>query len=207
MSRDLPQLRVVGDLSGLPDAVMGPRSLVWWGTFGFMLIEGTGFVLAAGALLYLSAQSPHWPPVGDHLPDLGFGTAFTALILLSALPNLWLERRARRCDLVACRWGLVVMSLIGVALLVLRGYELAHLNVRWDADAYGSLVWLLIFLHLTHVLTDLGDTLVITAWLFTHEPGKAQFSDISDNAGYWSFVILAWPPVYLLIYWLPRWSS
>ncbi|CAN5363673.1 cytochrome c oxidase subunit 3 [soil metagenome] len=206
MTQSLPKLTAALDVSHLPNAAMGPASLVWWGTLGFMLIEGTGFVLGGGALLYLAAQAPQWPPRGDALPDLAFGTAFTVLILLSAIPNLWLERRARQCDLAACRWGLVVMSLIGVALLVLRGYEMAHLNVRWDADAYGSLVWLMIFLHLTHVITDLADTLVIGAWLFTHEPGHPQYADISDNAGYWSFVILAWPPIYVLVYWLPRWS-
>jgi cytochrome c oxidase subunit 3 len=207
MNQDLPQLYAVADVSDLPDAVMGPTSLIWWGTFGFMLIEGSGFVLAGGSLLYLAAQGVQWPPRGDAPPDLAFGTAFTVLILLSALPNLWLERRARHCDLVACRSGLVAMSLIGLGLLVLRGYEMAHLNVRWDADAYGSLVWLMIFLHLTHVITDLFDTLVITGWLFSHEPGKSQYSDISDNAGYWTFVVITWPPIYILVYWMPRWSA
>lgn len=202
----LPELTPVGDVAELPDAAMGPRGLIWWGTFGFMLIEGAGFVLAGGSLLYLWAQAPQWPPAGARPPALGFGIAFTVLILLSALPNIWLQKRARACDLPASRLGLVVMTLLGVVLMVLRGYELAHLNIRWSANAYGSLVWLMMILHTSHVLTDLIDTLVIAVWSFTHQPGRPQFADISDNAGYWSFVVLTWPPIFLLVYALPRWS-
>ena len=96
------------------------------------------------------------------------------------------------------------MSLIGLVLLILRGFELAHLNVRWSDDAYASALWMLMVLHASHVLTDLGDTLVILVWLCTHEVGENQYSDVVDNAAYWDFVILTWLPIYLLVYWSPR---
>jgi heme/copper-type cytochrome/quinol oxidase subunit 3 len=63
---------------------------------------------------------------------------------------------------------------------------------------------MLMVLHTSHVVTDLGETGVQSLWLFTHEVGDPQFSDIEDNANYWSFVVLAWLPIYFLIYWLPR---
>ena len=31
-----------------------------------------------------------------------------------------------------------------------------------------------------------------------------RFSDVSDNAFYWDFVVLSWLPIYFLIYWVPR---
>jgi cytochrome c oxidase subunit III len=31
------------------------------------------------------------------------------------------------------------------------------------------------------------------------------FSDVSDNAFYWYFVVASWLPLYFLIYWVPRW--
>ena len=31
--------------------------------------------------------------------------------------------------------------------------------------------------------------------------------DTDENALYWRFVWLTWLPIYLLIYWLPRWFS
>ena len=199
-------VEIVGDLSGLPDSASGPRHLVWWGNVGFMAIEGTAFVLAMGAYLYFVTQAHAWPPAGDRPPDLLWGAIFTVGLLLSALPNLWVLRRARAKDERGVRIGAALMTLIGAVLLVPRGFEFAHLNVAWHHDAYGSVLWMLMVLHTSHVVTDLGDTAVQAAWFFTHEIGDDQFADAEDNANYWSFVVLAWLPIYLLLYWLPRWS-
>jgi cytochrome c oxidase subunit 3 len=199
-----PDIRIVGDLSQLPDSAIGPRSLVWWGTLGFMLIEGMGFLLAAGVYLYLRGQTSGWPPPGDRPPDLTMGVAFTALLLLSEIPNRWVAVKAKAKDTRAVRWGMVLMSLLGVLLMAIRGLEFGHLNVRWNHDAYGSAIWLLMFLHTTHVLTDLGDTVVLGASLWTREIRDSQFSDANDNAGYWSFVVFTWLPIYALVYWGPR---
>ncbi len=198
------KIDVVIDLSDLPISAMGPRSLLWWGTFGFMLIEGMGFLLAAGAYLYLRGQAPTWPLAGHRPPDHWAGLSFTLVAVASVLPNLWVAARAKKKDEPTVRWGVLLMTLIGVLLVIVRGFEFAHLNVRWDDNAYGSLVWLLMVLHTTHVITDLGDTAVLSLWLFTHEVGDDQFSDINDNAGYWNFVIIAWLPIYLLVYWGAR---
>jgi heme/copper-type cytochrome/quinol oxidase subunit 3 len=197
--------RVVGDLSQLPDWAMGPRNVVWWGNLGFMLIEGTAFLLAIATYLYLQSQSPAWPPAGDRLPDLLWATIFTIGLLGSELPNLWVSRKAVAKDAAGVRLGTLAVAILGVVLIAIRGIELAHLNVRWDHDAYGSVVWMLVVLHTSHVVTDLGDTVVQSAWLYSHEIGDDQFSDVQDNSEYWSFVVLAWLPIYGLIYWVPRW--
>jgi cytochrome c oxidase subunit 3 len=198
-------IEIVGDVSDLPASVMGPRSLLWWGTLGFMLIEGTGFLLAAGAYVYLRGQTPHWPPAGDRPPDLWAGTLFTVLLVLSAIPNAWVAAMAKQKRALLTRWGVLLMTVLGVGLSGMRAVEFAHLNIRWDQDGYGSVIWLLMFLHTTHILTDLGDTAVLGGWLFSHEIGDDQFSDVNDNAGYWSFVVISWLPIYLLVYWGPRW--
>lgn len=199
-----PPSRLVGDLAYLPGHADGARHVVWWGNLGFMLIEGTGFLLAIGAYLYLQSQSPAWPRGGDALPGLTWSGLFTGGLLLSVIPNIWVLRQARQKREGRVRIGVLAMTLIGLALAVARWFELQHLGVRWDHDAYGSVVWLLMVLHTSHIVTDLGDTAVQAAWLYTHEVGADQFSDVEDNANYWSFVVLAWLPIYGLIYWLPR---
>lgn len=57
MTAQARPVRVVGDLSGLPDSAQRASHLGWWGNIGFMAIEGTGFLLAAGVYLYLRSQS------------------------------------------------------------------------------------------------------------------------------------------------------
>lgn len=198
------QVEIVGDLSMLPESASGARHLVWWGNIGFMVIEGTGFALAAAAYLYVLTQAPYWPPPGHRAPDLSWALIFTAGLLLSEIPNLWVLRCARAKDARAMRIGVVAMTIIAAALFVPRAFEFAHLNVWWSDDAYGSLVWLLLFLHTTHVVTDWADTAVLGAWLYSHEVGEDQFSAVEDNANYWTFVVLTWLPIHLLIYWAPR---
>jgi heme/copper-type cytochrome/quinol oxidase subunit 3 len=196
--------RAVLDLSRLPTNGFGPTSLTWWGTLAFMSLEGTGFAIAIAAYLYLMVLNPSWP-ISARLPDYGPGTAVTALLIASAPLNTLLNRWACSQDLRKVRIGLLGMSLFGVLPLIVRWFEFPSLNVWWDSDAYGSVVWLLLGLHTTHLVTDVADTLVLTALMFTrHGHNGRRFSDVSDNAFYWDFVILTWLPIYFIIYWVPR---
>ena len=103
------------------------------------------------------------------------------------------------------RWGLVGMTLLGIAPLVVRWFEFPALHARWDSNAYGSVTWFLLGLHTTHLITDLGDTIVLTVLMFPRHGYKPRrFSDVSDNAFYWDFVVLSWLPIYFVLYWLPR---
>jgi heme/copper-type cytochrome/quinol oxidase subunit 3 len=196
--------RAVLDLSRLPLHGMGSASVTWWGTLSFMLIEGAGFALVIGVYLYLESLAPEWP-IGAPLPDLGPGSVLTIILLISVVPNLLISRWAGREELRKVQIGIIVMSLLCVAPLVLRFYEFPALHVRWDSNAYGSIVWTLLGLHMSHLATDLGDTLVLAVIMFTkHGPNKRRFGDIQDNALYWNFVVLTWLPIYGCIYWIPR---
>lgn len=195
---------VVGDLSGLPESASGPRHLVWWGNIGFMAIEGTAFALAIGAYLYLMSESPAWPPAGVRPPDLLWPAVLTTGLLLSELPNIWVRRRALAKDERGVRLGTLVMTLFGLALLIPRWLAFGHLNVAWYDNAYGSLVWMLLVLHTSHLITDIGETAIQSVWLHTHEIGDDQFADVEDNANYWTFVVVSWLPIGGLIYLAPR---
>lgn len=196
--------RIVGDLAHLPDSASGARHLVWWGNIGFMAIEGTAFALAIGAYLYLMSQTASWPPPGTRPPDLMWAAIFTLGLFLSALPNLWVKRKALEKSERGVRIGTLAMALAGAVLLVPRAFEFGHFNVHWSDNAYGSVLWLLMVLHTSHLITDLGDTIVQSVWLYTHEVGDDQFADVEDNANYWSFVVLTWLPVGALVYLAPR---
>lgn len=193
------------DVRNLPTAAFGLRPHMAWGTLAFIMLEATGFALAAGAYLYLRAVNDDWP-LGVPPPDPGPSIALTLLMLVSALPNHLIKKKARERKVWAVRLLLVVMSLVGLLLLAIRAFEFPAMNVRWDTNAYGSAVWLLLGLHTTHLLTDVGDTLVLTALMFTRHGHKTRrFSDVEDNGFYWDFVVVSWLPIYALLYWVPRW--
>jgi heme/copper-type cytochrome/quinol oxidase subunit 3 len=196
--------RPVQDIRDLPTYAFGPGSPVWWGTLAFITLEGTGFVLTAAAYLFLHFMNADFP-LSAPPPELLWSTAVTVVMLASAWPNQMAKKNSEEEDIRKVRRDLVIMSLAGFVLLGLRAFEFTTLNVRWDQNAYGSLVWVLLGLHTVHLLTDVGDTLVLTALMFTKHGRGKRFSDVSDNAFYWYFVVATWVPIYLLIYWMPRW--
>jgi cytochrome c oxidase subunit III len=194
---------IVRRINDLPTYGFGSQSGPWWGAMAFIALEGMGFAIAIAAYLYLYAVNPKWP-INSPPPDLWPGTLETIVFVLSVIPNQWTNRVAHRLDLRGVRIGLVVMTVIGLALLVIRGFEFAHLNTRWDTDAYGSVVWVVLGLHTTHLATDVGDTIVLAVLMFTSHAKPRRFSDVTDNAFYWNFVVLAWLPLYVLLDWTPR---
>lgn len=196
--------RIVGDVSGLPDHEFGLKSIVWWGLLGFMAIEATGFALAIAAYLYIRNINDAWPFPPDQPPLLLPGIITTVLFALSEVLNRWLARRARVYDERAVKLGVTGIIVLGLLIVIARFFELPHLHTRWDVNAYGSVTWLLIFLHTLHLLTDWADTIVLGGWLYSHKIEPTQFSEVYDNCGYWTFVVWSWLPIWALVYLAPR---
>ena len=195
--------RPVLDLSDLPLHGMGSASPTWWGTLAFMLLEGTGFALVIAIYLYLGSLAKNWPPAPP--PDLLPGNLVTLVLLASVAPNVLISRWAEQRDLAKVRLGIVIMSVLGIVPIVIRFFEFPAMHVSWDSNAYGSIVWTMLGLHTTHLITDLADTLVLGVLMFTrHGRNPRRFGDLQDNAMYWNFVVLTWLPVYFCIYFLPR---
>ena len=197
--------RFANDLAGLPTSKFGPSSLTWWGILGFMVIEGVSFALTFGAYFFLMGHEQGWPPEGRLPPDLLAGTIFTIVILLSEIPNTLIKKAARAGDVQTIRRLLPLMVAVGIALLILRSFEFNSLNCRWYDNAYASIIWTILLLHATHLITDWMDTIVLWALVMTplgYEPRRLV--DVDENSMYWRYVWLLWLPVYLLIYWVPR---
>lgn len=204
----IPPPKFIGDLAGLPTHAFGHRSLTWWGVVAFFMIEGTAFAMAFGAYFFLAGGEQTWPPQPWGPPYLLAGTLFTIVILLSEIPNTLIKKAAERNDLAAVKRWLMILIAMTFGLLVIRAFEFGSLRIWWYDNAYGSIVWTLLFLHLTHFLTDFVDTLVLAALIFTRHGGEnRRMVDVAENAMYWRFVWLLWIPIYLMIYWVPRWMS
>ena len=192
------------DVGALAPGAFSTRSLMWWGTMGLVLIEGTAFAIAIGAYFYLRTRMPAWPPHGVAPPDLRWGTINTVVLLASTIPNELARRAGERIDLRAVRVSMAACLVFGVAFNAIRVFEFGHLNVMWDRDAYGSIVWLLLGLHTTHIVTDFLDTGVLAALMWVGPIEEKRFVDVEENAVYWYFVVIGWLPIYGVIYWAPR---
>jgi cytochrome c oxidase subunit 3 len=200
-----PRPSFTRDLAELPTHAFSHRSLTWWGIIGFMVIEGAAFALTIAAYFFLMSHEQEWAPRPWNPPGWIAGTLFTIVILVSEIPNTMIKKAAEAYDTEAVRKLLPVMVGIGLVLFVIRGFEFNSLNIMWYENAYGSIIWALLFLHTTHLATDWVDTVVLAFLMRTpHGEAPRRLVDTDENSLYWRFVWLAWIPIYVLIYWVPR---
>jgi cytochrome c oxidase subunit 3 len=199
------EVRFTDSVADLPTHKFGPSSLTWWGIIGFMVIEGAAFGLTFAAYFFLMGHEQGWPPVGRAAPSVLAGTLFTIIILLSEIPNTMIKKAAHEADVPTIRVLMPVIVAIGVVLLIIRGFEFNSLNVRWTDNAYGSIIWALLLLHTSHILTDWMDTVVLWMLMRTRLAYEGRrLVDVDENSLYWRYVWLLWIPIYLMIYWVPR---
>jgi cytochrome c oxidase subunit 3 len=198
------QPRPVLDVSGTPTVVFGHRAIVWWGQTLMMVIEGTMFAILIASYFFLRTRETDWPP-GFALPALKWGTINLIILLLSALPNAWLKKRAEQGSLRAVRTGLLIMGVIAIVNCAIRAVEFPSLNCVWDGNAYGSAVWTLLGFHTFHLVADTCDSLVLTVLMFVGPIEGRRYDEVSINSIYWYFIIGSYIATYVVIYWAPRW--
>jgi cytochrome c oxidase subunit III len=195
--------RGVIDVSGLPTYAFSHRSVMWWGTLGMIVIEGSVFAIALVIYYYLRGLALEWP-IASAPPDLLWGTVITLVLLVSGIPNHFAKKAAEEQDLRRVRLWVLVSIVFGLVALAVRVVEYPALNTHWQWNAYGSIVYALLTLHTVHLLTDFVDTVVLEVLMLTGPLNGRRFVDVSENADYWWFVVLAWLPIYFTLYLVPR---
>ncbi len=192
------------DVSGLPRVGFDHHNLLWWGTLGFMVIEGFTLVLMVASYFYLRINEFDWPPGRTPDPDLLIPTINTLLLVATMVPLRLVEKAARRYDRrTVVRW-LAVGTAMSAVTVVLRWFELEALNARWDTHAYGSAAWGVVALHSTLLVTDLVETGCFTL-LFARGPAERKlYPDVTEAAFYQYFLSMSWVVLYFVIYWAPR---
>jgi len=193
----------LGDVAELPTVTFGHRSLMWWGTLGFMVIEGWTLALITAMYFYLRQNFHSWPPLinGQPLtPSLTIPTINLIVMLVSMAPAYLAARAAKRLDEGGVKLWLLISSLISLVIPVLRWYELWALNVRWDTNAYGTAAWTIVGTHASLLVLDVADTLGLTLLYWVRRMPIKAMSDVADNSFYWYFMVLVWVPLYLIVY-------
>lgn len=186
------------------------RNPFWWGILGLIAIEMTVVACLIVGFFYLwivnaAEDRMGWPPRGTALPPAlypGIDLGLLAVCALSMYYGGVVMKQGRGKDFA---WTAAVCCAASAALLGLRWLQFQALPFSPGENAYASYVWLLTGFHFLHVLSALLGTAAI-GWLavkgyFTPERHIA----VQVDTLYWYFVALAWAPMYLVLYGLPRW--
>lgn len=199
--------RAVLDVSAVPTIAFGYRNVSWLGNVLYMAIEGAMFALLFATFFYLKTRSPHWPPSGFVPPSVGPAMVSAALFAISLGPAIWTKRRAFQQSRTSVRLGLALMAVIGLALIVVRGFEFESLNCRWTDNAYASCLWILLGIHTGHLITEWIETLVLLAISSTSHMHGIRFADAGMNSDYWYFVVITALGLQIVVYGTTRWLS
>lgn len=193
------------DASELTRSAGDARHPLWWGFLAMIAIESTVFASLLASYFYLRMGADAWPPEPIPLPELMLPTVNTLILLASSGVMHWADRKISRGEERQLAIGLTLGVLIALIFLGLKAYEYgAHVHYRWSDHAYGSIVWTIVGFHSAHVAALVLKTVVVAtlAWrgYFTREWRLA----ITTNGLYWHFVVIVWIPLYVVLYWAPR---
>jgi heme/copper-type cytochrome/quinol oxidase subunit 3 len=177
----------------------------WWGNRLMIFVEGAAFAILAVSYFYIWRNFDAWPPPRTHLPDLGVSSINILVLAVSAAP-FWnvarLSRRHERPVLVGV-W-LAVGVLFGIAAIVLRVLEFTSLHTRFDSNAYGSITWAILAVHLAHLLAGTLQALLIALVMFVGPVEEKHFTDARVVAVYWYFIVISWVVLYTIVFIAPR---
>jgi heme/copper-type cytochrome/quinol oxidase subunit 3 len=196
------------DVSALTEGTADSRALIWWGNLGMMAIEGTMFAMALATYLYLRSVNLDWPPGTVPKPDLLMPTINAALLLLSCIAALVIDRASITKNMTAIRGGQVVCIVAGITFLIIRfAIIVPGLGYKWSDHAYGSIVWTIIGMHTLHMVAATGETAMLFLYGLFKPIMKKHLLDFRCTAVYWYFVALTWVPFYFVIFiepWMRR---
>lgn len=198
-----PERRVL-DVSHLPTMPFGRQSLPFWGTLGFIIVEGFTLVLMLASYFYLRLGEAEWPPTPTKDPEYILPAVHTLLMLVVLYPMKKAGAAAHAFDRRAVTKWLTISSAITFVTLALRGWELHGLDSRYDTHAYGSVTWGILVLHGTLLVTDLLETIVLAVMFGVGKAERKHYPDVSDAEIYQYFLSLSWLPIYVIVYWGPR---
>lgn len=205
--------REVLDVSALPKSVLDHRSPIWWGNLMLLFIESTMFALLIASYFYIWPNFHVWPPVQGNLaiatynpvPQLKVPAINLIVILFSLVPMIWADRAAIRRDAATTKIALVLAVVVGAVAILLRFREFQSLQFRWDDNAYASVVWTTVGMHLLHLLIGTAENLIMAAWVFVHGVDDKHARDIHVTGIYWYWVVGMWVLLFAIFYLGPRW--
>ena len=153
------------DLSHLQPYDISSEAPLWWGQLFMAIVECTMFAILIAMYFYIRLSMDMWPPPGILIPELVLPSVCVVLLILSCIGSYLASEAAKRGDREGMIRGLVLNLALALAGMVARGINWGQWNFRWDVDAYGSIVWCIIFLHTFDIVADLLFTGVLVAIL------------------------------------------
>lgn len=204
--------RPIVDVSELPSTLLDHKALLWWGNALLLAIETAMFgILAAIHFTVLMNTSPFPPPRVDRLPviynpvpDLTLPVIGLVVLLVSLGPCIWLDLGARKRNAKSVKLALPITLTLNVVAIIVRYYEFDALHFKWNDNAYGSITWMILGMHLLHLIALFCEDIYLLIWTYLKGLDDKHVLDLTVMAVYWYWIVGMWLLLFPLVYLVPR---
>jgi heme/copper-type cytochrome/quinol oxidase subunit 3 len=205
--------RSIIDVSNLPPSAIDHRSPIWWGNTLLLAIETTMFAILVASYFYLRQNFENWPPpqvnyqpINLHpMPDLFWGTLNLVIILSASAGMIMADLASIRLDRGKVLLWTAVTVLAGLVAITLRFQEFHGLQFRWDDNAYASVIWAILLVHLVHLMVGVSEDGFMFAYIAKHGLDDKHARDVRVTAVYWYWIGGIWVLLYAIVYLAPYW--
>jgi heme/copper-type cytochrome/quinol oxidase subunit 3 len=185
---------------GLPVYHTGTRAPGWWGMLLVLLTITVGTACCIFSYFYLRSTATDWPPAGITPPDLSLPVVRTIVFLSSIVPAWWALRSIRREHQVQLQLSLALTSICGVIFIALLLTEIGAWDVNLQANAYGSIFYLLQGIQLLLVIIGLLISVFTQAQAWLGYFNGWRHLAVQNLTNFWTFAVVHWLVVALVLY-------
>ena len=165
------------------------------GYLAMVLVVGGELIIFAGlfvAWFYLRAERGQFFPPALPAPTLSLGVLLTAIMLLSGVTIGYARRSIARDHRTGFDRGIALTIVLGVAFLVVLGYEWSGLmaaGLDWTTGPYGAVYYVITAVHAVHLLVGLALVAIVgwRGWSLDHFSPDRHLM-VSTTELYWYFL-------------------
>ncbi len=181
------------------------HSTAWWGMATLIATESMVFIVLLGAYFFLRASTAHWPPAGIKAPELRLSVPFSFVLWGSSIPIFYAETAIRRGSQRGLRAGLMTSGVMGLAFVAYTAKDFHDLTFGWRDNAYGSIFYLIVGLHVLHVFVGLCMNAVVQIKAWQGKFTATRHTSVEVFGLYWHFVDAVWLFVFLSLFLSEAW--
>lgn len=204
--------RTTLDVRDLPATAFDDRSPLWWGNAIGLFIETAMFGILIAIYVTVAMNTDPFPPVRadrfpvlhDSSPDLFLPVIGLIVLLVSLVPCIWVDISARRRNVGAIKIGLILTLTLNIAAFFIRYYEFDSLQFKWNDNAYGSITWMILGMHMLHIIVLGVEDIYLLIWTFAKGVDDKHAVDLTVTAVYWYWIVGMWVLLFPIIYLTPR---
>ena len=174
------------------------------GMWLFIATEAALFVLLFFAYFYLASSNPRWPL--HELPEYTKALVMVGILVASSISAEAAKKGMARGNVVTLQVFLLVTLALAIVFLYVSWLDYAARleKLTPHENAYGSISYTIISLHLAHLLLGMLMLAFVLLRAFAGHFTKDRHVAVRNVILYWHFVDLVWLLVVVIVYLSPH---